>query len=97
LYCVTSEPAIDSAVHTTPPMRSTWSMPLSPRRPRVERATAVTISVVRVIPEIGVIEIIAIAQAETAAKRKAMTRARPVEAKASDVAAGSPARTEKRK
>ena len=72
-------------------------MPLSPRRPRAERATAVTMRVVRVMPEIGVIEIIAIAQAETAAKRKAMTRARAVEASASDVAAGSAARTEKRK
>jgi hypothetical protein len=45
-------------------------------------------SVVRVIPEIGVIEIIAIAQAETAAKRKAITRARAVEARARDVAEG---------
>ena len=57
-------------------------MPLSPRRPSAESATAVTIRVVRVIPEIGVIEIIAMAQAETAAKRKAMTRLRAVEAAA---------------
>ncbi len=72
-------------------------MPLSPRRPSAERATAVTIRVVRVIPEIGVIEIIAMAQAETAAKRKAITRVRAVEAAARDVAEGSAARTEKRK
>jgi hypothetical protein len=97
LYCVTSEPAIDSAVQTTPPMSSTWSMPLSPRRPRAERATAVTMRVVRVIPEMGVIEIIAIAHAETAAKRNAMRRARAVEARASAEAEGSAASTEKRK
>src|SRR5512139_845367 len=97
LYWVTREPDIESAVQTTPPMSRTWSMPLSPRRPSAERATAVTISVVRVIPEIGVIEIIAIAQAETAAKRKAITRARLVEARAREVADGSAARTERRK
>ena len=77
---MTSEPDIESAVQTTPPISSTWSIPLSPRRPRAERATAVTISVVSVIPEIGVIEIIAIAQAETAANRNAITSVRPVEA-----------------
>ena len=47
-----------------------------------------TISVVRVIPEIGVIEIIAIAHAETAAKRKAITRARPVDGEGEAVARG---------
>ena len=42
-------------------------------------------------------EIIAIAQAETAAKRKAITRARTVDARAMAVARSFPARTEKRK
>ena len=44
-----------------------------------------------------VIEIMATAQAETAAKRKEMTRARPVAARARDVGEGSAARTERRK
>ena len=97
MYCVTSEPLIESAVQTTPPMRSVWSIPSSPRSPRLERTTAVTMSVVSVIPEIGVIEIIAIAQAETAAKRKATRSVSPVETRARRVAPGVPARTERRK
>ena len=63
-------------------------MPLSPRRPSAESATAVTMRVVSVIPEIGVIEIIAMAHADTAANRKAIARVRPVEARASEVARG---------
>ena len=78
-------------------MRSTWSIPLSPASPMADRATAVTMSVVNVIPEIGVTEIMAMAQAETEAKRKAMIRVRSVDMMAMDVARGSPASTEKRK
>src|SRR5574341_1439806 len=94
LYWVTSDPAIESAVQTTPPMSSVWSIPPGPERPRPERATAVTMSVVSVIPEIGVMEIMAMAQADTAVKRKEMASVRAVATSAVAVARGSPARTE---
>ena len=54
-------------------------------------------SVVSVMPEIGVIEIIAIAHADTAANRNAISSVRPVAIAARDVAEGSPPSTEKRK
>src|SRR5512135_3405707 len=76
LRIVIIEPVIESAVQTTPPINRTASIPLGPARPRLERTIAEMISVVSVIPEIGVVEIIAIAQAETAAKRKAMPSVR---------------------
>src|SRR5512140_1593876 len=69
LYWVTSEPLMERAVQTTPPMSSVCSMPLGPESPMAARATAVTMSVVSVIPEMGVMEMRAMAQAETAAKR----------------------------
>src|SRR5882762_8115110 len=69
LSSVTIDPVIDSAVQTTPPIRRTESMPEGPASPSAERTPAEMISVVSVMPEIGVVEIIAIAQADTAAKR----------------------------
>ncbi len=63
---------MESAVQTTPPMRSTASMPDCPARPRADMMTAAMISVVSVMPEMGVTEIMATAHADTAEKRNTM-------------------------
>jgi hypothetical protein len=97
LYWVTSEPLMERAVQTTPPMSRVCSMPLGPERPSAESATAVTMSVVSVIPEMGVMEMRAMAHAETAAKRKATPSVSRVATSARAVARGSAASTEKRK
>ncbi|MGC4000173.1 MAG: hypothetical protein QM767_23150 [Anaeromyxobacter sp.] len=88
---------MESAVQTTPPMRSVCSMPLCPLSPMAESSTAVTISVVSVMPEMGVMEIMAMAQAETAANRKEMPSVSSAERSARRVAPGSSASTAKRK
>ena len=97
MYWVTSDPLIESAVHTTPPISRTCSIPSGPASPISASTTAVTMSVVSVIPETGVIEIMAMAQAETDAKRKAITRVSTVATAAMARARGFPAMTEKRK
>src|SRR5512139_112779 len=70
---VTSDPAIDSAVQTTPPIRRTESIPDGPVTPIRDSTTAEMISVVNVIPETGVMLIVAMAQADTDAKRNETT------------------------
>ena len=77
---------MESAVQTTPPIRSVASMPERPVSPREERRTAEMMSVVSVIPEMGVTEIIATAQAETEEKRKETTRVIRSESRARIVA-----------
>ncbi len=94
---MTIEPVIDSAVQTTPPIRSIASIPSWPARPRRDSTTAEMISVVSVIPDTGVIEIIATAHADTAANRNAMTSVRPSAASDLVVAPGIPASTTNRK
>ena len=73
---------MESAVQTTPPTRSTCSMPLLPARPREARATAVMMRVVRVMPLMGVTLIMATAHALTATNRKVMTSVSAVETSA---------------
>jgi len=58
--------------------------------------TAVTIRVVTVMPEMGVTEIMAMAQADTVVKTKAMPSASSTDTSASRVAPGIPAITPKR-
>ena len=73
LKSVTSDPVVESAEHTTPPMRRTASIPSVPRSPIRTEKIAEIISVVSVIPETGVMLIVATAHDDTAAKRKATT------------------------
>ena len=51
LRIVTMEPVVESAVHTTPPMRSAAMAPALPDSPSRTSTTEETISAVRVIPE----------------------------------------------
>ena len=76
LNSVTSVPDMDSAVHTTPPTNNVASMPASPFcNPAASRAAAVMMIVVTVMPEMGVVEIIAMAHAETVVNRNATAKA----------------------
>ena len=89
---------MDRAVQTTPPTSKTANMPRSPLgSPATDMITAVMMMVVTVIPEIGVTEIMAMAQAETVVKRKAMTRANKTEIKVIQVGLGTSLSTTKRK
>ena len=65
-------PAIDSAVHTTPPIISAASIPPGPFKPTVTITTLAKISVINVMPETGLLPTIAIAFAATVVKRKAI-------------------------
>ena len=68
-----SPPAIESAVQTTPPIRSAASIPAFPESPAFTRKSDVRMSVIRVIPETGFVPTVAIARAATDVKRKEMT------------------------
>ena len=66
-------PAIESAVHTTPPITIAPTIPLAPFMPTATKITEAIISVISVIPETGLLPTIAIAFAATVVKRKAIT------------------------
>ena len=68
-----NEPAIDSAVQTTPPIRSAASIPALPFSPTATMTTEARISVMSVMPDTGLLPTMAIALAATVVKRKAMT------------------------
>ena len=70
---VTNAPAIDSAVHTTPPIIRAATIPLAPFKPTATNTTDANISVIRVIPDTGLLPTMAIAFAATVVKRKAIT------------------------
>ncbi len=93
----TSDPAIDSAVHTTPPISSTESIPGLPATPRRDITMAPMISVVSVMPETGVMLMVAIAHADTAAKRNDTTSVSARAATDSDAAWSLAPSTAKRK
>ena len=65
-------PAIDNAVHTTPPMIKAASMPEGPFRPTATMTTEARISVMSVMPDTGLLPTMAIALAATVVNRKAM-------------------------
>ena len=66
-------PAIDNAVHTTPPIISAATMPPVPFMPTATITTEARMSVISVMPETGLVPTIAMAFAATVVKRKAMT------------------------
>ena len=68
-----NEPAIESAVHTTPPMTSAATMPPVPFSPTPTMTTEARMSVISVMPETGLEPTMAMALAATVVKRKAMT------------------------
>ena len=63
-------PAIDSAVHTTPPITNAATIPEGPFRPTATITTEAKISVINVIPETGLVPTMAIALAATVVNRK---------------------------
>ena len=65
-------PAIDSAVHTTPPMMSAATMPPVPLRPTATITTEARIRVMSVMPDTGLLPTMAMALAATVVKRNAM-------------------------
>ena len=77
-----SPPAVESAVHTTPPMTIAATMPALPFRPVTTSTRAVIIRVMMVIPLTGLVPTMAIALAATVVKRKEMTAtiSRPIRA-----------------
>ncbi len=83
-----------SDVHTTAPMTIAAYLPNSPCRPTATSALDPTMSVTSVMPEIGLLPVIAVASAATVVNRNAKTKAitRPVSAICGALAAtaGSP-------
>ena len=65
-------PAIDNAVHTTPPIIRAATIPTSPRKPTATITTDAKIRVISVMPDTGFEPTMAIALAATVVKRKAM-------------------------
>ena len=65
-------PAIESAVHTTPPITNAATIPEGPFRPTATITTEAKISVINVIPDTGLVPTIAIALAATVVNRKEM-------------------------
>ena len=75
-------PAMDSAVHTTPPMTRAATMPLVPLRPTPTITTEARMSVISVIPLTGLEPTMAMALAATVVNRKAMTATSTIATKA---------------
>ena len=67
-------PAIERAVHTTPPMISAAVMPAVPLRPMLASTSELRMSVMSVMPETGLVPTMAMALAATVVNRKAMTK-----------------------
>ena len=65
-------PAIDSAVHTTPPITNAATIPVAPFSPTATMITDARIRVISVIPETGFVPTIAIAFAATVVNRNAI-------------------------
>ena len=66
-------PAIESAVHTTPPITSAATIPAVPFSPTATRMTDARMRVISVMPDTGFVPTIAIAFAATVVNRKAIT------------------------
>ena len=79
---VTNPPAMDSEVQTTAPITIAAYLPNSPCRPTATSALEPMMSVTSVMPEIGLLPVMAVASAATVVNRKANTKAitRPVSA-----------------
>ena len=67
-------PAVERAVQTTPPIISAAVMPAVPFRPMLTSTSEARISVMRVIPETGLLPTMAMALAATVVKRNEMTK-----------------------
>ena len=67
-----NEPAIDKAVHTTPPISNAANIPELPFSPTPTITTDAKIRVIRVIPDTGFEPTMAMAFAATVVKRKAI-------------------------
>ena len=65
-------PAMDSAVHTTPPITSAATIPSGPFSPTATMTTDARINVISVIPDTGFVPTMAIALAATVVNRKEM-------------------------
>ena len=65
-------PAMDSAVHTTPPITSAATIPSGPFSPTATMTTDARINVISVIPDTGFVPTIAMALAATVVNRKAI-------------------------
>ena len=63
-------PAIERAVHTTPPITRAATIPVAPFKPTATITTDAKIKVIKVIPDTGLVPTIAIALAATVVKRK---------------------------
>ncbi len=66
-------PAIDNAVHTTPPITIDATMPRTPLRPTATKMPLDTMRVIRVMPLTGLLPTIAMALAATVVNRNAIT------------------------
>ncbi len=66
-------PAIDRAVHTTPPMMSAAVMPSAPLSPMLASTSELMMRVMSVMPDTGLVPTMAMALAATVVKRNAMT------------------------
>ena len=66
-------PAIERAVHTTPPMMAAATIPEAPLRPTATIITDDSMSVISVIPDTGLLPTMAMAFAATVVNRKAIT------------------------
>ena len=70
---VMKPPAIDNAVHTTPPITNAATIPSVPFSPTATITTEARISVINVIPDTGFVPTMAIALAATVVNKNAMT------------------------
>ena len=70
---VTMPPAIESAVHTTPPITIEATMPCEPLRPMATKMPEAMMSVISVMPDTGLLPTMAMALAATVVKRNAIT------------------------
>ena len=65
-------PAIDRAVHTTPPITKAATIPVAPFKPTATITTEARINVIKVMPDTGLVPTMAMALAATVVNRKAM-------------------------
>ena len=70
---VIKPPAIERAVQTTPPMIRAETIPAVPFSPTATKMIEAKMSVIKVIPDTGLVPTIAMALAATVVKRNAMT------------------------
>ena len=65
-------PAIDNAVHTTPPITNAATIPSGPFNPTATITTEARINVINVMPDTGLVPTMAMAFAATVVNRNAI-------------------------